>query len=410
MPESDSDSLSGALAVGTVPIFILRPDPDMLAFRYLWCALLLISSTRADDVVIVEITSDKSTTGKAGIATTVDRLCTYTNSSAPVFLPLTLVPPLARITGSGPATTVAVSETSDGYKAEVTPPTYMTARELKDMLYYDAGDWLKTELESIKTAMNSGYADMAITQVTICVAASGAACASGGPVAASGGVSCDACCPRGTCDSPADASKPVCQACNACHTMGTACPEDSAAASPGSGARCDWIEPGSTTQAHSSLSSHRQFGLPTPCPPSYTPCCEHNDCINHRYCTTDRKCPLGDEPSPSPMCALENINDHVECGENMLMFFFLMQKVDGCWAEHTWWTSSSSTSSAEICCAENTDDCCEINPGVLAGAIIGVIVVLGLAVLSCVACCLFKCCSCCPCNKHNPSKRAVQPA
>ena len=46
--------------MGTVPIFILRPDPDMLAFRYLWCALLLISSTRADDVVIVEITSDKS--------------------------------------------------------------------------------------------------------------------------------------------------------------------------------------------------------------------------------------------------------------------------------------------------------------------------------------------------------------
>ena len=53
------------------------------------------------------------------------------------------MPPLARITGSGPATTVAVSETSDGYKAEVTPPTYMTARELKDMLY-DAGDGSKT--------------------------------------------------------------------------------------------------------------------------------------------------------------------------------------------------------------------------------------------------------------------------
>ena len=165
----------------------------MLAFRYL-CALLLISSARADDVVIVEITSDKSTTGKAGIATTVERLCTYMSSSAQVFLPLTLVPPLARITGSGTgqATTVAVSETSDGYKAKVTPPTYTTARELKDMLVYDAGDWPKTELQRIKTAMNSGYADMAITQVTICVAASGAACASGGPVAASGGVSCDA--------------------------------------------------------------------------------------------------------------------------------------------------------------------------------------------------------------------------
>ena len=151
------------------------------------------------------------------------------------------MPPLARIAGAGVGqviapSTVTVTDTATGYKAEVTPPTYMTARELKDMLYYDAGDWLKTELKSIKTAMNSGDADMAITQVTICVAASGAACASGDPVAASGGVSCDACCPRGTCDSPADASKPVCQACNACHTMGTACPEDSAAASLGSGA------------------------------------------------------------------------------------------------------------------------------------------------------------------------------
>ena len=103
------------------------------------------------------------------------------------------------------------------------------------------------------------------------------------------------------------------------------------------------------------------------------------------------------------MCALENINEHVECGENMLMFFFLMQKVDGCWAEHTWWTSSSSTSSAEICCAENIDDCCESNPGAFAGAIIVVIVGGGLAILSSVACCHFKSCSCCPCNKHNPN-------
>ena len=145
------------------------------------------------------------------------------------------MPPLARITGAGVGqvinpSNVAVSETSTGYKAEVTPPTGTTAKELKDMLPAGAaGDVLKTTL-------NSAYADMQLTAVTICVAASGAACASGGPVAASGGVSCDACCPRGTCDSPADASKPVCQACNACHTMGTACPEDSAAASLGSGA------------------------------------------------------------------------------------------------------------------------------------------------------------------------------
>ena len=47
---------------------------------------------------------------------------------------------------------------------------------------------------------------------------------------------CDACCPTGTCDSLADATKPECKACNACQTQGTACPEDSAAASLGSGA------------------------------------------------------------------------------------------------------------------------------------------------------------------------------
>ena len=51
----------------------------------------------------------------------------------------------------------------------------------------------------------------------------------------------------------------------------------------------------------------------------------------------------------------------------------------------------------------------QINPGALAGVIIGGIVVLGLAIFSCVACWLFKCCASCPCNKHNPSKRAVQP-
>ena len=51
-----------------------------------------------------------------------------------------------------------------------------------------------------------------------------------------GRLSCDACCPTGTCDGPADASKDECKACNACNTQGTACPEDSAAASLGSGA------------------------------------------------------------------------------------------------------------------------------------------------------------------------------
>ena len=54
------------------------------------------------------------------------------------------------------------------------------------------------------------------------------------PGSGSGGNTCDACCPDG-CDSPEDGSKPECAACLACNTRGT-CPEDSAAASLGSGA------------------------------------------------------------------------------------------------------------------------------------------------------------------------------
>ena len=51
-----------------------------------------------------------------------------------------------------------------------------------------------------------------------------------------GRLSCDACCPTGTCDGPADASKDECKACAACNEQGTPCPEGSAAASLGSGA------------------------------------------------------------------------------------------------------------------------------------------------------------------------------
>ena len=43
------------------------------------------------------------------------------------------------------------------------------------------------------------------------------------PPDGSGGGACDACCPVGTCDSPADANKPECTACNACQTVGTPC-------------------------------------------------------------------------------------------------------------------------------------------------------------------------------------------
>ena len=51
-----------------------------------------------------------------------------------------------------------------------------------------------------------------------------------------GRLTCDACCPTGTCDGPADASKDECKACAACNEQATPCPEGSAAASLGSGA------------------------------------------------------------------------------------------------------------------------------------------------------------------------------
>ena len=101
------------------------------------------------------------------------------------------MPPLARITGAGVGqviapSTVTVTDTSTGYKAEVEPPTGKTAKELKDMLPGGAGDVLKTTL-------NSAYADMKITAVTFCVAHEGEACASGGGGGGGGGGGDDPC-------------------------------------------------------------------------------------------------------------------------------------------------------------------------------------------------------------------------
>ena len=74
--------------------------------------------------------------------------------------------------------------------------------------------------------------------LSACSMMPGVSISSSGLISGSGsGVNtCDACCPVGTCDSPEDGAKPECKACLACETSGTACPEDSAAASLGSGA------------------------------------------------------------------------------------------------------------------------------------------------------------------------------
>ena len=93
---------------------------------------------------------------------------------------LTLVPPLARITGAGVGIVVSpglvtVTETSTGYKAEIEPPTGKTAKELVDALPGGAGGVLKDVL-------NAGDATLKVTEVCICVEPSdGSACPAGLP-------------------------------------------------------------------------------------------------------------------------------------------------------------------------------------------------------------------------------------
>ena len=53
-----------------------------------------------------------------------------------------------------------------------------------------------------------------------------------------GRLSCDACCPTGTCDGPDDASKPACEACNACYNQGIPCPADWTEDSAAGGVSC----------------------------------------------------------------------------------------------------------------------------------------------------------------------------
>merc|ERR1719240_184641 len=128
------------------------------------CALLLVSSALsaprqlAEDHghVLVEITSDKSTSGKSGIPTAIVAIWAGTN------------PPITGI----PMPTV--TDTSTGYKAEVEPPTGKTAKEMVDALPKGAGD-------AIKTTLNNANADLKVTAVAICVEPSdGSSCPSGG--------------------------------------------------------------------------------------------------------------------------------------------------------------------------------------------------------------------------------------
>jgi len=113
--------------------------------------------------VLVEITSDKSTSGKSGIPTAIVAIWAGTN------------PPITGI----PMPTV--TDTSTGYKAEVEPPTGKTAKEMVDALPKGAGD-------VVKTTLNNAYADLKVTAVAICVEPSdGSSCSSGGGGGGGGG-------------------------------------------------------------------------------------------------------------------------------------------------------------------------------------------------------------------------------
>jgi len=102
----------------------------------------------------------------------------------------------------------------------------------------------------------------------------------------------------------------------------------------------------------------------------------------------------GRKLSGTRACTLNNIYTG-SCGA-------LAQKSE-CWETYSYLTTSGQTTQ-EICCANGSGDCCEGNPGAIAGVVIGGIVILVLSIVACVACCVSPCCACCPCNKHNAAK------
>lgn len=75
----------------------------------------------------------------------------------------------------------------------------------------------------------------------------------------------------------------------------------------------------------------------------------------------------------------------------------IFQKTN-CWADATWFGLG-------VCCAGSEGGCCELNPGVIAGIVIGCLAFILILVLICVCA---PCCTCCPCNKH--AKKATTPA
>ena len=78
--------------------------------------------------------------------------------------------------------------------------------------------------------------------------------------------------------------------------------------------------------------------------------------------------------------------------------------------ENAWCDKSSI---ASFCCAQSQGDCCEPNPGVIAGMTIGAVAFVAVMVLACCACC--SCCKyhdklCCSKNKNKTAAPKNVPA
>ena len=84
---------------------------------------------------------------------------------------------------------IKVTETDSGYRAEITPPSGSTAKEMRDQLPGNTG------ADAVKTALSSTAGNLAVTKATMCVAHEGEGCggSSGGGGGGGGGGGDDPC-------------------------------------------------------------------------------------------------------------------------------------------------------------------------------------------------------------------------
>merc|ERR1712196_54406 len=114
---------------------------------------LLIGAVHGD-VIAFEITSDKTASGASALSGGI------TGVWLGISPPIMLMP-----------SDVSIAETTNGYLAEVTPPSGETAQGMVDKL--PGTDATATV---VKSTLNSLVSDLNVQSITICVAATGAGC------------------------------------------------------------------------------------------------------------------------------------------------------------------------------------------------------------------------------------------